>query len=730
MILGFVHLAQINVKEAREDFGRAIENDSTDPLSRLGMGLAIIREGKLVEGREQIEIAVALEPTNSLLRSYVGKAYYEENTKERDNLASIQFELAKQFDLNDPTPWFYGAIAKQSLNNPVEAHREFEVSIDKNDNRAVYRSRLLLDSDRAARDISLAQTYRQLGFDQIALREATSAVNEDPVNSSSHRFLAEAYEKLPRSEIARDSEYLQAQLRQPISQVPLSALRAQANPLSSFLPTSGAFDVGGPSRLAFNEFTPLFDRNGVGLFFDGLTGEKGTDLHQVAATMVYDNMAMSVAQGHFEINGFEPNRDFLQNSTSVFIQGAPSTGLNLQAQYTESHTDRGDFFFAFDPIFVVPIRLQETSRVMRIGARYELNSQSELLLSIIDQSFNADLFLPIVDFTQPIESNANGVETQYTYTSRFLNVVTGFGNTVGKLFFVGGPPAPDTSYNNAYIYAYLHDPNRQVLLELGVSNDEFETGDQALHVSCPKVGLALTPLHGTTIRFAAFRSAKRPFIASQTIEPTQVVGFNQFYDDFDGSAAWRYGIGLDQRLPYHAVAGAEATKRNIDVPSVAGTFRWRERTQRVYFYLPISKYGGSSPLAPWSWALTAEYRNESLRRPEEETGFEGIRTLDTQYIPLGITAFLGTALSIQLRSTHVEQTGRLQVDVGTDQFEVKDRFWLTDLSAMYRLPARRGTISIGARNLFDRHLTFVDPDASTPVFARGRITYARLTLRF
>ena len=90
MILGFVHLAQIKVKEAREDFGRATENDSTEPLSRLGLGLAIIRRGNLVEGREQIEIAVALDPANSVLRSYVGKAYYEENTQARDKLASMQ----------------------------------------------------------------------------------------------------------------------------------------------------------------------------------------------------------------------------------------------------------------------------------------------------------------------------------------------------------------------------------------------------------------------------------------------------------------------------------------------------------------------------------------------------------------------------------------------------------------------------------------------------------------
>ncbi|MGH8242399.1 MAG: FecR domain-containing protein, partial [Steroidobacteraceae bacterium] len=112
-VLGFVHLTQIETQAARTEFGAAIERDSFSELSRLGLGLALIREGKLVEGRKQLEIAVALDPGNSLLRSYVGKAYYEENTAPRDELATEQFNLAKQLDAQDPTPWYYEAILKE-----------------------------------------------------------------------------------------------------------------------------------------------------------------------------------------------------------------------------------------------------------------------------------------------------------------------------------------------------------------------------------------------------------------------------------------------------------------------------------------------------------------------------------------------------------------------------------------------------------------------------------------
>ena len=147
---------------AREAFERAIELDSADPLARFGLGLAIIRDGALAEGRRYLEMAVGLDSTNSLLRSYLGKAYFEEK---RDPLDARQFALAKQLDPLDPTPYLYDAIRLQSMNRPVEAMLNMEKSIELNDNRAVYRSRQLLDSDRATRGANLAQIYDTLGFD-------------------------------------------------------------------------------------------------------------------------------------------------------------------------------------------------------------------------------------------------------------------------------------------------------------------------------------------------------------------------------------------------------------------------------------------------------------------------------------------------------------------------------------------------------------------------------------
>ena len=77
-VLGFAYLAQVKTRDSRGAFERAIGLDQADPLPRLGLGLATIRDGDVQAGREEIAIAASLDPNSSLIRSYLGKAYYDE----------------------------------------------------------------------------------------------------------------------------------------------------------------------------------------------------------------------------------------------------------------------------------------------------------------------------------------------------------------------------------------------------------------------------------------------------------------------------------------------------------------------------------------------------------------------------------------------------------------------------------------------------------------------------
>ena len=148
----------------------------------------------------------------------------------------VNMPLQRSLIRQDPTPWFYDAIRKQTVNRPAEALHDLQTAIELNDNRAVYRSSLLLDSDLAARSASIARIYNDLGFEQLALVEGWKSVNTDPGNFSAHRFLADSYSTLPRHEVARVSELLQAQLLQPINITPIQPRLAESN---LFLISSG-----------------------------------------------------------------------------------------------------------------------------------------------------------------------------------------------------------------------------------------------------------------------------------------------------------------------------------------------------------------------------------------------------------------------------------------------------------------------------------------------------------
>jgi hypothetical protein len=67
----------------------------------------------------------------------------------------------------------------------------------------------------------------------------------------------------------------------------------------------------------------------------------------------------------------------------------------------------------------------------------------------------------------------------------------------------------------------------------------------------------------TTVRAAAFRVLKRTLVTDQTLEPTQVAGFEQFFDDVNGASSWRYGVGIDQKFASDLFVGVEASKRDL-----------------------------------------------------------------------------------------------------------------------------------------------------------------------
>ena len=716
------------------------------------MGLAKVRSGRLKEGALEIETAASLDPNNSLIRSYLGKVYFEEK---RTGLDQREYDIAKELDPNDPTPYFYSAIAKQTTNRPVEALQNYEKAIELNDNRAVFRSKLQLDSDLAARSAAVARIYNDLGFGQRGLLEGYSSVNSDPTDFSGHRFLADTYATLPRHEIARVSELLQSQLLQPINITPIQPGLAESN---LFLVSSQ-----GLAQPSFNEFNnPLITRNRAALQLNGLVGEDSTWAGEGVASAIYNKLSLSAGYTHFETDGWRINSNQDDDIANIFAQYEISYKTSLQAEYRYRQTENGDLQMRFFEDDFSPNQQEEqTTQSIRLGLRHAFTPGSILLgnFAYQDAERKNTNDIPELFFKSNLqgEDKSYSGELSYLYRSNLVNLVTGGGyfhidsedsisTEITPPPMVLPPPVPslppitvpippifiselvnrDVKHSNLYLYSYIKFP-KKVTWTLGASGDFYDSelpGSETKNQFNPKFGVTWNPLPGTTIRGAAFRTLKRTLITDQTLEPTQVAGFNQFYDDFNATESRVYGGAIDQKFFNRLYGGAEFVYRDLDVPFVdlnppeTLEANWKEKIFRAYLNW-----------APHNWfSLTAEYLHENYERDEELT--DGVLDVRTNYFPFGINFFHPSGIGAFFKGTYVNQKGNFQ-RTGADGFEPGvDNFWLVDAAVSYRLPKRYGLITFGAANLFDEKFRYFEVERDNPRIQPGRFIFARLTLAF
>jgi tetratricopeptide (TPR) repeat protein len=716
-VLGFTHLTRIDAKAATEAFSRAIALDQADPLPRLGLGLATIRTGDLAAGREQLEIATSLGPTDSLIRSYLGKAYFDEK---RDRVAKTQFGMSKQIDPNDPTPWFYEAVLSQSSNHPGEALQSIQTSIEKNGNRAVSRSSLLLDDDLAARSVSQASIYHQLGFDQLAIYEGYRALAADPVNFSAHRFLAEAYTDRPRHAFARENEALQAQMLQPINlyplQLPLTATESGA------FGTSILFDPG------FSEYDRLFVRDGIQLQALGLVGTRGTRADQVLISGVANALSYSLGQFYYATDGFRTNAQARNELYDAFLQFSPTERSSLHLEWRHVSTNQGDRVLRFDPDYVTDFRVGQKKDLTRLGGRQQLGDGTTLLVSLGRQtsqdttdseSFGGRVFTS--DRTDRL------VEMQIAHRSEGFHARAGFGNLSGSELtdFFGTSDQHAQKSHNIYVYATWGDLPAGIRLEGGVSRDYVKDPllAQEFKQTNYKVGLGWDVTAATALRIATFRVLKRTGLAELTIEPTQVMGFNQFYDDFNGTSARRTALALDHRFSDKAFAGIELTRRDLRVPQAfvdpIRIFDWQERSHTAY-----------ASFLPQRWlAINVAYRYEVFERSPDLNGLDDFIRVRTQRLPVTVSMTTSESTSLRLRLTPIRQDGTfLHSDL--TPFDGRSSFAVADAMATYHLPKRYGTLTLGVQNLLDKRARFQETDVSAPTITPQRFIFTRLSLAF
>lgn len=713
-VLGFALLLDLQIEPAAAAFEDAVLYDPAAPLPRLGLGLVKIRQGDLVGGRAQIEIATSLDPRASSLRSYVGKAYYSE---QRHALAAQQFNFAKELDPNDPTPWFYHALLLQTQNQPGAALGEMQKSIALNDHRAVYRSRVLLDSDLAARNASQAVIYQDLGLDQVALETAYASVSADPGNFAAHRFLADAYGALPRSEIARVSEVLQSQLLQPLSAAPLSAQLAEGNA------TMSAY-AGASALPGYNEYSSLFLQPRPKFHVLGLLGNQNTRGGDVAASAEFNQVSLSAGAYRFDTDGYRDNADLSHEVKYAFLQAALTPSLNAQVEARDSALDHGDVVLRFgEDNFRPNFRETVDSNSVRVGVHAAFGPADDLLLSWIrneNDMFQTDLMVfpdDPISFRDVLPSSGSGDqrEVQYLHHGAASKLIIGGGQVHIKVHDIisfdmldGGnvissevveDSRDSIRHNNLYVYLPMELSNA-FQLTAGASAERYDSRYGDLKQFNPKLGMIWRPSPATTLRAAYMRGLKRPILNNQTLEPTQVAGFNQFFDDTDATDARRYGFGGSHRVSNAWFTGFEAVRRNTTryVFSNGNAAQGETQTEisgRAYVaWLPLTQL-----------AVNLSYHEAHFERSASGTGsLLKPAEVTTRNLPVALNFNHASGVFAQWTTTGVEQ----EISFVDDTTSIQDdaRFVISDLALGYRFAARKGSVSFAAKNVFDKKFQY------------------------
>ena len=736
-VLGFVELSAYRTDEAARFFDRAVAADAGFPLGHAGRGIAQIRQGHVASGREELQTASVLDPGESLYRSYLGKAYYEEK---RSTEAGKELAAAKDLDPKDPTPWLYSAILLQNENRPVEALRDLNGAIERNDNRAIYRSRLLLDEDRAVRGTDLARIYDDLGFDALGLVEARRSADQDQANFSSHLFLAGNYRNLPGFASSFLSETLQARIYQPVG---ANAARP---------------DVQG-GTVAFNEYTALFDRPRFRGFVGGSYGTTDTELENtpngldesrhwsgnVLGTYNGDRVSASLGFRKLKDDGFRVNNEQDNSVYTGFVEFAPTERDTIQLNAIFADRETGDLPLRQVPTNFFPETIKTREWNAGLGWHHRFSPALDLAVSGIwnDTSQRVD-FLGLG--TGEAVLKGPQLEGQIVSRSRRVTWVGGVGAFAGT-FDAKQQGEGDERFESIYGYAKIRELG-PVELTAGLAAEGVESpvgllpprdsfmltsdaGFYRWHLS-PKFGATATFESGTTVRAAVFSRMASSIGRLQTLEPTQVSGFNQFHEDVGGTRSWNYGVGVDQKFSI-VFFGASWLRRDRTIPEAtcpapdpfsgcsgqAGTLVVDRTSNDDLASAYVNVLAGKRVAISVDWDLDKRKFDTTTMSPlalfQDRFETQRIRPQVRVFLPIGFYASVAGSRYHQ----EVDQFDDLTSSVRTTQ---SAKFWTVDAAVGWRLPRRLGSVSLEGANLLDEQFGFYEQSLQENLIPTRRVT--------
>ncbi len=778
---GFILLDQGDCHAAQRAFDHARELDAAFSPAWLGRGLCLLRGRHFSEARSAFQAAAALEPQRGLFRSYLGKAASELGDAKA---AEKEFNLAQRLDANDPTAWLYSALHLWQQNQLNEAIRDLEHAADLNDSRAVFRSRLQLDDDRAVRSANLAALYDDVGVPDASRHAAAQAVSESYANFSGHLFLSDSYQSQQagnrfdlRLETARQSELLVANLLAPVGAGNLSQLLSQQEHLRFFEPRPVGLS-------SLTEYSSNGDWRQTAAVFGTLGG------FSYAFDSIYESF-----------NGQQPNGGFENRQFILTLKQRVTADDEAYFQIGHRESTAGDVANHYDPAdakegFQVTEKQEPTiyagwhhawspgSHTLfllgRLDDRLTLQDPNENLLFLKTGPFRGDVqsvqYGPLdppvqLDFTS--DFTLYSAELQQIWEGPRWSVVTGGRWQSGEVTTHATQtrifPATDQTVRsdlergNAYAYGswQVVDPLR---LLAGVSYDHImfpnnldlpplATGETARDLLSPKAGLLLEPWSRGLIRASYTKSlGGLYFDNSVRLEPTQVGGFNQAFRSLipeselglvPGTEFETAGVGFDQSFASGTWFGVEVEQLTSNGERAVGAFKsfvelvssaTATSTRETLDFRERSLAAYAGQLLGQSFSVGARYRVSEAklqeRFPEIPTTALGLAEIESDH-RASLQQLSLTANFHHRRGGFAqwESAWYHQNNAGDPTVSASEDFWQHNLVVGYRFPRRYAEIRLSLLNIFDTdyRLNPLNIHAELP---RGRTLTVSLRLGF
>ena len=538
---GFLHLAKREADQAIQSFRRATMLDSTQASPHLGLGIAYMRKTEVELALEEMFVATLLEPREAMNYTYLGKALYQIRDFDK---AMNALERAKILDPKDPSPFLYTGIINTDLNRAAQAVQDIEKSIELNDNRAVYRSRFLLDEDRAVKNVSLARTYETLGLSDMARNRAMLSLKDDPNNSSAHLFMAKVLADEQDRTAAAGSEVLKALLLEPVN-------------LNSFN--------------SFNEYTTFFERPDISGSPEIQGGNHGTGTAIMDVWGSSDNFAARWILTVANDDGFKDNN--FNRYWSQDIIGKTQIGLNqdILFRYTHTSSKYGDLSTDSDAFAREDHDYFENDKwdAFTLGYHFRSSPTSDILLMMkrditkgtVQNGPQDEPLQPLYPglYLQQIFEQSNYKQSYWQLGGVHLAKVGVHGIVYGFEYFTGETtfedlqqailkpifskpslidyPLTKNEIQPSYQSLFFQDTWRihpQLILEGGIFYEKtkdgttipvFSSREFSIERISPRFGIIFKPNKNHTFRVGYARYLQSPFVSPERLAPTDIAGF-------------------------------------------------------------------------------------------------------------------------------------------------------------------------------------------------------------